>query len=34
MAVEYMINFIISVIAGIAACFLYDAICKWLDGKK
>lgn len=27
-------SFLISVIAGITANFAYDAICKWLNGRK
>lgn len=29
-----IISFLISVLAGIAANFVFEAICKWLNGRK
>ena len=29
-----LISFLISVLAGIAASFIYDIICKWLNRRK
>lgn len=29
-----LISFLISVLAGIVASFIYDIICKWLNRRK